>query len=382
MYQRNCYSFATFMLVAFIASTALAQENRFTQWDKNKDGKLIKAELPQPLQKNFDKVDTDSDGFITIKEHRAFLARGNNRANNQPAQRRQAQARPGIKIEKDIPYADTDEPAQRLDSLLPEKRSSDKPLPVVVFIHGGGWRNGSKASGIGKVAPFVASGDYAAASIEYRLSDKGQWPAQIHDCKAGIRWIKAHAEKYNLDADKIAVWGTSAGGHLVAMLGVTAGDKELDGTLGKHTDQTTDVACVLNFFGPSDLLTMNDKPSKMDHNAPNSPESLMVGGPIQENKAKANNASPLHHVTKDDAVFLTMHGTADPLVPYDQSVRFHAKLLKAGVDSTFVTILEGGHGFNGPEVDQRVSTFLEKHLRGKEGDVKTEEIELKPRAGK
>ena len=379
MYQRRFYLFATLTMVAFFASTASAQDNRFTQWDKNKDGKLIQAELPEPIQKNFDKVDINNDGFITREEHLAFLTRGKSK---QPAQRKQGQVPSGITIEKNIAYADTDEPAQRLDLLLPEKRNSDKPLPVVVFIHGGGWRNGSKTSDIGKVAPYVASGDYAAASIEYRLSDKGQWPAQIHDCKAGIRWIKAHAEKYNLDANKIAVWGTSAGGHLVAMLGVTAGDKELDGVLGKHTDQTTHVTCVLNFFGPSDLLTMNDKPSKMDHNAPDSPESLMVGGLIQENKAKANNASPLHPVTKDDAAILTMHGTADPLVPYDQSVRFHAKLLKAGVDSTFVTILEGGHGFAGPEVDQRVKTFLEKHLRGKDGKVKTEEIELKPRVRK
>ena len=147
----------------------------------------------------------------------------------------------GVKLVADLPYADNDNPRQQLDLLLPERPADEKPLPVVVFIHGGAWRGGDRKGGQRMVAPLVAAGDYAGASVGYRLSGEAIWPAQIHDCKAAIRWLRANAKKYNLDPDKIAVWGASAGGHLVAMLGTSGGVKELEGTLGKHTDQSSRV---------------------------------------------------------------------------------------------------------------------------------------------
>jgi len=189
-----------------------------------------------------------------------------------------------IKVTPDIPYADTANAAQRLDLYLPAKRASDKPLPVIVFIHGGAWQAGNKADGRASVQRFVSSGQYAGASVEYRLSQQAKWPAQIEDCKAAIRWLRAYAKENGLDPERIGVWGTSAGGHLVAMLGVSGGVKELEGTLGKHLDQSSRVTCVADYFGPTNLLTMGDFPSKMAHNAADSPESRLIGGALQDNK--------------------------------------------------------------------------------------------------
>lgn len=295
-----------------------------------------------------------------------------------------AQPRPGqpvplrlpesVRLEADLPYADTDNPRQRLDLLLPKQPADDKPLPVVAFIHGGAWRAGDKRGGVGQVAPLVASGQFAGVSIGYRLSDEAIWPAQIHDCKAAIRWVRAHAKQYNLNADKIAVWGSSAGGHLVAMLGTSGGVKELEGTLGKHLDQSSRVTCVVDFFGPTDLLAMGKYPSRIPHDEANSPESRLVGGPVQETQAAAKSASPVTYVSKDDPPFLLMHGSEDPLVPYNQSERLAEALTKAGCEPIFVKVQGAGHGFGGPQVARRVEQFLQKHLRGQNVKVSDEPI--------
>ncbi len=349
--------------------------DRFLQWDKNKDGKLTRDELPQQLRGNFGRVDTDKDGFISRDEHNAVVRRNRQRRG---AGTQQPPKIEGVEAKMDIPYADTDNPKQRLDLFLPKERKTDKPLPVVAFIHGGGWRGGDKRGGGRMVAPYVQTGDYAGASIGYRLSGEAIWPAQIHDCKAAVRWLKAHAKEHNLDPDRIAVWGSSAGGHLVAMLGVTGDVKELEGKLGEHTDQDSRVAYVVDWFGPTELLTMKDFPSNIDHDNAKSPESLLIGGAIQENKEAAKNASPITYVSKGDSPILIMHGTEDKLVPYKQSEQFDAALAKAKVPSVFIPIQGAGHGrFNNPEVNRRVTQFLERHLLGKKVDISTDPITVR-----
>lgn len=266
----------------------------------------------------------------------------------------------GVTKLADLDYAGTGNPRQKLDLYLPERREGDAPLPVVVFIHGGGWQNGDKNGGGGKVAPFVATGRFAGVSIGYRLSGEAPWPAQIHDCKAAIRWIKAHADEHGLDPDRIAVWGTSAGGHLVAMLGVSDGVGDLEGRIGAHTDENAKVKCVVNFFGPAELLTMGGS-----HDDANSPESKLLGGPVQENPDKAKSASPVEHVTADDAPSLIVHGTEDPAVPYSQSVALEKKLEAAGVPAIFLTVEGAGHGKGfGPTVNEVATAFLESQLLG------------------
>lgn len=340
-----------------------AQRNeaaRFDKWDRDRSGGLSREEVPGPLRKNFDRADRNGDGVISREEDAAV---GRRRAPEKGAGPRVPEP---IRALRNLDYAGTENPRQCLDLYLPkQEKSAENKLPLLVFIHGGGWRAGVKESGWNRIRPFVESGKYAAASIGYRLTDEAIWPAQIHDCKAAIRWLRAQAEEYGYDADRIAVWGTSAGGHLVAMLGVSGGVEELEGTIGKHLDVSSDVTCVVNFFGPSELITLNDHPSRIDHLAPDSPESRLVGAPLPTEPEKAANASPITWVSKDDVPSLIVHGTKDELVPYPQSVVFEKKLEEVGVKTVLLTVDGGGHGGGfGPSVSKAVTTFLSHHLLG------------------
>jgi acetyl esterase/lipase len=344
-------------------------ERQFQQLDQNHDGKISKEEMPERLRPNFDRVDANHDGGISKEEHLAVVG---NRKNAGPGL-----VPEGTEVLRDLAYADTDNPRQKLDLYLPKARKPDAPLPIIVFIHGGGWQGGDKSSGLGNLARFVQSGDYAGISIGYRLTNEAQWPAQIHDCKAAIRWIKAHAKEHGLDAGKIAVWGTSAGGHLVSMLGTSGDVKELEGTLGKNLDQDSKVTCVLNYFGPEDFLTMVKQPSTIDRTKGSDfPEAKLLGGPVSEREAIAKEASPVTHISKGDAPFFTAHGTKDLLVPYAQAEELHAALQKAGVPSLLQEMTNGGHGFKSPVLDERVKQFIDLHLRGIKSELQTTPINV------
>ncbi|MFP6877557.1 MAG: alpha/beta hydrolase [Roseibacillus sp.] len=350
------------LILGVFPVTVLA--DRFADWDKNKDGKLQKDELPNAARKNFERVDTNKDGVISREEDAAFMKRGRNRDQAESAVFREL---------KNLDYVGSGNPRQTLDLFLP-KAKSGKARPLLVYIHGGGWRAGSKEGGLRRLLPYLETSGYAGASINYRLTNESRWPTQIHDCKAAIRWLKAHAGEYGYDAGKIAVWGTSAGGHLVAMLGVCGDVPELEGKLGKHLDQTSGVACVVNFFGPSNLLTMDDFPSTIKHSAADSPEGKLVGGALLDKKEIANSASPVTHVSKPDAPMLLAHGTKDKLVPHNQSVDLAKRLKAAGVPAVFITLEGAGHGFRSEELQRRVTAFLGRHLGGKETRISSETI--------
>jgi len=365
----------TAAIVAGVGAACLADAaaDLFKRSDRNGDGKLTRDEFPKRAMRLFDRIDTNRDGAVTLEEDRAFRA----------SRRRQGPAPGGnVKITRDIPYAGTKNPRQMLDLLLPAKPATDKPLPVIVFIHGGAWRAGNKSAGIGRVAPYVAGGHYAGVSVGYRLTSEAIWPAQIHDCKAAIRWIRAHAKTHHLDGEKIGVWGTSAGGHLVAMLGTSGGVKAMDGTLGPHAGLPSRVACVVDCFGPTDFTQMDaHRPpgARMTHDAADSPESKLIGGPVQANKDKAAAASPLTYVSKDDPPFLIAHGTADPLVPFHQSQLLDAALRNAGLKPVFIHVVGAGHGFGEAEFTTRVRTFFDKHLRGRNVEVSSAPIKQERR---
>ena len=371
------FLWAAVLIVTWVAanpaSAQVAKEptQRFLDWDKNKDGKLTKDELPAALQANFEKVDLNKDGSISPEEDAKV-----------PGGRLD-----GVKVDRDVPYAADKNPRHTLDLYRP-KYPKSKKMPVIAFIHGGGWQRGQKTGGGRFVIPFVTSQQFVGVSIGYRLSGEAKWPAQLHDCKAAIRWLKANAERLNIDPNRIAVWGTSAGGHLASMLGVTGdADSYLEGLVGKHTKQNSKVKCVIDWFGPSELLRMNDFPSDINHDAKDSPESKLIGGPIQTLKAITRQASPTSHITKGDAPVLIMHGDKDLLVPFDQSVRFDKALKAAGVGSTLIKIEGAGHGvFAHPEVSIRIRSFLERHLLDRKSvDVSNEPIVLpkpKPKQAK
>jgi acetyl esterase/lipase len=275
-----------------------------------------------------------------------------------------------VTFELDLPYAGSANPRQRLDLYLPKSRGSDK-LPVIVFFHGGGWMQGNKSDGAGRLLPFVRSGHYAGVSAGYRLSSEAPWPAQIHDAKAAIRWVRANGARYGLDTGHIGVWGRSAGGHLALMLGTSGDVPALEGDLGPYPGVSSKVAAVANFFGVSELLAIIGQPSDLDRTRANAPEAMLIGGPLPENREKAKAASPVTYITPHDPPVLTVHGTADSTVPYDQAVRLDAALRKAGVPSYFVTVDGGGHGNFGTAASDRVEAFFDKYLRGKDVAVPT-----------
>lgn len=270
----------------------------------------------------------------------------------------------GARVVRDMEYAKAGEKSLKLDLYLP-KASAERP-PLVVWIHGGAWRAGSKEN---MPLGWLLEHGYALASINYRLSQEATFPAQIQDSKAAIRWLRAHAAEYGYNADRIGVSGASAGGHLVAMLGTAGGVKELEGEVGGNLDRSSDVQAVVNFFGPTNLISMCSQPSRMNHAAPDSPESRLIGGAVLEHKDKAAAASPVTYVTANDPPFMTIHGDEDPLVPVQQGQELHAALKAAGVKSHMDIIEGGGHGGAGfhddPARRERIRAFLDEHLKGK-----------------
>jgi acetyl esterase/lipase len=264
----------------------------------------------------------------------------------------------GVRIERDIPYVPGGDPSQRLDLYLPEK-GGDRPLPLLVWIHGGGWLGGSKGENPG--AGLTARGEYASASVEYRFSDKAVFPAQIQDCQAAVRFLRANASKYNVDPDHIGVWGASAGGHLVALLGTAADAKGWDG-VGAHADQSARVQAVCDYFGPADFTVMkSDADSSVGR---------LLGGAVADRKDLARQASPVAYASKDDAPFLIIHGDHDALVPLHQSEMLYDALKQAGIEATFLVVKNGVHGpFDSkcepkPEqIREAVFGFFDRHLK-------------------
>lgn len=348
----------------------------FKRLDLNGDGFIAPDELPKARQEVIKRLDRDGDGKISLAEHLGgFQGRGQG---PRPAAPAQTQVPDTVEAKLDQPYAENDNPRQKLDLYLPRKRIDDKPLPVIVFIHGGGWKGGDKSAGMRSVLPYVVSGSYAGVSIGYRLTNEAQWPAQIQDCKAAIRWIRGNARSLNLDPDHIAVWGSSAGGHLVSMLGTSGDVGALEGRLGKYTNLSSRVQAVVNFFGPENFVTMVTQPSTIDRTTANYPEALLIGGRVQDMADAARGASPVTYISKDDPPFLTAHGTKDPLVPFAQATELHEKLKAAGVSSVLATMEGGGHGFTSRELDDFVHRFLDRHLRGVQGHLEDRTIEVTP----
>jgi acetyl esterase/lipase len=261
-------------------------------------------------------------------------------------------------VYRDLPYVTNGHPRQELDLYLPAK---GRDLPLIIWVHGGAFRLGSKEDGV--PLDMIAQG-YALASINYRLSQHALFPAQIQDCKAAVRWLRANAGRFGLDPTRFGAWGPSAGGHLVAMLG-TAGDvREFE--VGENLEESSRVQAVVDYFGPTDFCQMDGHrpPEGMVHDAADSPESELVGGPIQQMKARVARANPITYVTPNAPPFLIVHGDSDPLVPHHQSVLLEAALRQAGVPVLFYTVRGAGHGgFTDPQVPRLTQEFLARHLK-------------------
>lgn len=263
----------------------------------------------------------------------------------------------------DLQYALVGTRVLALDVIKP-KEKRPKPRPVIVWVHGGGWRNGNKEGARKFLLEFAKQG-YVCATVGYRYSTEAPFPAQIHDLKAALRYLRANADRFGLDPRRVGVWGSSAGGHLAALLGTTSDTDDLDGAEG-NPGVADDVQAVCDWFGPTNLLNIgHDDTDQLKHNELKSAESQLVGGPVQENREKAIQASPVTHVSRNDPPFLIMHGDADAMVPIKQSETFAKALQDKGVDVTFIPVPGEGHGFKSKtkELHQKVLEFFDKHLK-------------------
>jgi len=253
----------------------------------------------------------------------------------------------------DIDYAGDGIIGHKLDIFLPKEGKG--PFPVVITIYGSAWfSNSSKGTcfndGLGQT---LLKNGFAVVSINHRSSRDAIWPAQIHDVKAAIRFIRANASAFSLDTSFLGVTGFSSGGHLSTIAGVTSSIKsttinnlpiDLEGTIGKSLGESSHVDVVVDWFGPTDFLLMDACGSSFSHNEVKSPESTLIGGAIQENKDRVALANPISYVSKGTPPFLIFHGTKDPLVPPCESEKLYEKMQKEGVKSELVIIEGGGHG--------------------------------------
>lgn len=266
------------------------------------------------------------------------------------------------RILRDITYSQS---GMKLDLYLPAEVRG--PLPLIVWIHGGAWKQGDKADlkrAWGDLSQLVDDG-YIFASINYRLSQEATFPAQVHDCKAAIRWLCAHAGEYGIDPRRIGVGGASAGGHLAALLGTSDKISELEGD-GGNPRYSSSVQAVCDCFGPTDLLRMSEMKEELEKE---SPESLMIGGPLRENVEKVIQANPITYIHKNAPPFLILHGDKDVVVPADQSQILYKALRKAKVEATLHIVPGGGHGFVGASAEElgkiygMLVEFFNKHLK-------------------
>lgn len=272
---------------------------------------------------------------------------------------------------KDVNYAGDSMAYHNMDIYLPkiEKHS----YPVVAVIYGSGWfANNMKGADLKTLGVPLLDAGFAVIMPNHRSSRDAHFPAQINDIKAVVRFLRAHAGDYSLDTSFVGITGSSSGGHLSALMGTSGqvgiqkiGDYEVDieGDVGIDASCDSSVDAVVDWFGPTNFLVMDSCGSKMEHNAPMSPESALIGGAIQENKDKCLLANPITYVNANDPSFLILHGDKDPLVPYCEGEMLFQALQESGVESKLVIVPEAQHGpglFNESYYKMMVDFFTSK----------------------
>ncbi|HUS34700.1 MAG TPA: alpha/beta hydrolase [Verrucomicrobiae bacterium] len=262
-------------------------------------------------------------------------------------------------ILKDIEYARVDGATLGLDLYKPKKQTG----PLIVYVHGGAWRSGSKKEM--PLGDLVDSG-YPVATIDYRLSTVARFPAQVHDIKAAVRFLRANASKLGIHAKQIIIAGSSAGAHLAALVGVTNGNRDLEGDIGEHKNESSDVQGIISFFGASDLTTILKQSTPHGLSVREPALDLLLGAQPDKVPELARLASPVFHVDKNDPPLLLIHGDQDPQMPINQSHQLQGAYEAAGAKVTFKVLHGAGHGgkvFYEPEQIALVKDFLRKNVR-------------------
>jgi acetyl esterase/lipase len=270
-------------------------------------------------------------------------------------------AQPPLPTERDVTYCTLDNVELKMDIYRPQ--GSTAPTPALLYVHGGGWTGGDKRSGEGiRDIPELLARGYLVAAVNYRLAPRYKFPAMIEDVKCAVRFLRANAERFSINPEKIGAWGGSAGGHLVALLGTA--DATAGWDVGQYLEQSSRVQAVVDMYGPTDLTVLFEgaNPRLMEQ----------VFGTSDRNSETLQKASPVNWVSSDDPPFLILHGERDPLVPVSQSQIFYEKLQAAGVPATFVIVKNAGHGFaplGGPispsrqELTKMIADFFDQYLK-------------------
>jgi acetyl esterase/lipase len=257
---------------------------------------------------------------------------------------------------RDVAY-DDDHASQCLDVYLTE---SDKPTPAMIYIHGGGWRAGSKKNIPGWLKTFVADGQLSVVSVEYRFTDVASHPAQTNDCLRAVQFVRQNAKKWNIDTTRLGVTGGSAGGHLSAYVALhdDAADTKSNDPVKRYSSR---VACAVSFAGPTDWTLL----STIDHRHPAYRQLIGYepGTPAADLAARlVKDVSPISFVSKDDPPIMQVHGDKDVIVPVEHASNLHKKLQAIGVSSELVVIPGGNHGVSGAGNSKRATAFVKQHL--------------------
>jgi acetyl esterase/lipase len=259
---------------------------------------------------------------------------------------------------KDVVYSTVDGRNFGLDLYLPA--GAVRP-PLLVWVHGGAWRSGTKA----QVPPIFVQNGFATASLDFRQSTDARFPAAVHDIKAAIRFLRAKAQEYGYRTDRIAISGASSGGHLAALVGVSNGVKELEGTVGAYPNERSDVQAIVVYYGASNLMTILAQSTPFGLGVRRPALELLLGALPESVPSLAQMASPVVHVGPGDPPLLLLHGDQDPQMPINQSHELQGAYEKAGLDVSMDVVHGAAHGgdlFFSPERIQRVVAFLHRTI--------------------
>lgn len=267
----------------------------------------------------------------------------------------------------DLPFSGDGTAGPKLDLFRIRDVTFHAAQPLIIWLHGGGWMSGDKSRGVERIFPLVRAG-FVGASVQYRLSQEAIFPAQIHDAKCAVRFLRHHARQYNIDPQRIGVWGASAGGHLASLLAVTGETRALDGARGwPETSSAVQAAC--SWYGPSDLNWMDQFPPGVTPALPSmtidSAEGRLVGGPVSERQELVAMANPVRYVHPAVPPILLMHGDRDNYVPLASSERLHSALIAKSVPA-YLHVIPGGHHnafLWGDHHVQLVQEFFDWHLK-------------------
>lgn len=316
------------------------ESKRVEQWlktDKNNDGVLTLEETTGLMRRFFDQNDRDGNGKLSKEELRKLDERLKQNPRNGEARRRpEATLVEGVTVRKNQVYRSGHD-RWKLDVYLPKKESPKGGRPGLVFVHGGGWKNGSKESGFWASLParYAAKG-YVCISVNYRLTGNGGgFPACVHDVKNAVRWFRANSKELGLDPKRIGAYGNSAGAHLVSMLGLVKKEADLEGK-GTHLDQSALIQAVCASATPSNFLNWKNGLF---------PNRGLLAGEKESHRVRAAKASPVSYVAEDAPPFLLLHAEDDRIVPFEQGKVLADRLKASGAKNvTLMRFEDGGHG--------------------------------------